>query len=242
MKKILLFLDLDDTIFQTRRKNKDATIQATYPANIEKASYMSNSQSLMFELFYNNPDVMIIPVTARDIEQYKRTEISKKSLIAVTYFAGMIVHNNEIDLHWQKNIQDNYKKMQLDISTIFTDLQQELDPSIFKSHIVEDFYIVIKNKFNSSFEHNQQNEILKLLLLKKITDEYFIHHNNNNISIIPKFIDKKNAVKYLIEKYQPELTIGMGDSFTDINFMNLCDFKIIPTQSQINKLFETYID
>ena len=45
-----------------------------------------------------------------------------------------------------------------------------------------------------------------------------------------------------MKKYQPKLTIGMGDSFTDINFMNLCDFKIIPTQSQINKLFETYID
>ena len=59
--------------------------------------------------------------------------------------------------------------------------------------------------------------------------------NENNISIVPKCIDKKHAVQYLIEKNRPKLTIGIGDSLSDWNFMDICHIKILPQKSQINK-------
>ncbi|MDQ7085455.1 MAG: hypothetical protein Q9M36_11240 [Sulfurovum sp.] len=44
----------------------------------------------------------------------------------------------------------------------------------------------------------------------------------------PHFLNKKFAVAYLIEEYKPILTLGAGDNISDLDFMNLADFKIVP--------------
>ena len=35
--------------------------------------------------------------------------------------------------------------------------------------------------------------------------------------------------------HQPELSIGVGDSLSDLNFMNKCDYRIFPRYSQIER-------
>jgi hydroxymethylpyrimidine pyrophosphatase-like HAD family hydrolase len=48
-------------------------------------------------------------------------------------------------------------------------------------------------------------------------------------------INKKNAVQFLCEILEPRLTIGLGDSISDIEFLNFCDFKIISKIGELNK-------
>ena len=200
---------------------------------------MTSSQDLLLKLFVERNDVSIIPVTARDLEQYKRTDLSRNSKItaASMYFSGLIMQNEKIDPDWKNFIENSYKNLNIKMEDIFSKVKKELDHDIFKINMLEQYYLVIKNKYRDSKEYIAQNEHLKGLLSSQLTDEYFIHHNDNNISIIPKFLDKKNAVKYFIDKFKPELTIGAGDSITDLGFMSLCDFKLIPGNSQIDKIF-----
>ncbi|MFN4150880.1 MAG: hypothetical protein ACK4IX_08035, partial [Candidatus Sericytochromatia bacterium] len=58
--------------------------------------------------------------------------------------------------------------------------------------------------------------------------------NSNNISILPNFLNKINALNYFVEKYNPDLILGAGDSITDLDFMNKCHFKMIPANSQLD--------
>jgi hydroxymethylpyrimidine pyrophosphatase-like HAD family hydrolase len=98
---------------------------------------------------------------------------------------------------------------------------------------VDDYYVSIKNRNKN--DYYASNSECFTILSDFISDDFNLYQNDNNISIVPKCIDKKNAVQYLIEKNRPKLTIGIGDSLSDWNFMDICHFKILPQKSQINK-------
>ena len=235
--KNLLFIDLDDTIFQTKRKKQDGIIPATQSPNVETISYMTEYQKNLMDIFFNSEEVKIIPVTARDFEQYKRTKISKNPRVnsASTFFGGLIIDNNEIDLKWSQHIKASYAKLKISMPKMFELVKSYTDEKIFKIYMLEDYYLVIKNRFKDSPEYLAQNKELENKIREIITEEYFIHFNDNNLSVIPNFLDKKHAVEYFIDKYRPTLTIGAGDSITDLSFMSSCHFKLIPTNSQIDR-------
>jgi len=50
---------------------------------------------------------------------------------------------------------------------------------------------------------------------------------------LPNFLNKKFAVEHLIKVHNPILTLGAGDNSTDLDFMNLTDFKIVPKKVSI---------
>jgi predicted mannosyl-3-phosphoglycerate phosphatase (HAD superfamily) len=65
------------------------------------------------------------------------------------------------------------------------------------------------------------------------------HLNGNNLAVLPKIINKESAVSYLINSYKQQhpqlLTFGAGDSNTDAPFMGLCDYALIPKNTQLFK-------
>jgi hydroxymethylpyrimidine pyrophosphatase-like HAD family hydrolase len=80
-----------------------------------------------------------------------------------------------------------------------------------------------------------RNELLETWLAPH--PELTLHHNGNNLAVIPKGIDKAHAVRFLIEHYRrehPELLIlGAGDSQSDADFLQLCDYALIPKNTQL---------
>ena len=66
-----------------------------------------------------------------------------------------------------------------------------------------------------------------------------VHRNDNNLAYLPAWLSNRHAVGYLIEKLRlkaPDApVIGIGDSVSDVGFMDLCDFAMTPTQSQLWK-------
>lgn len=242
--KILLFLDLDDTIFQTKRKNKQGVIPATETPNPENISYMTKSQKLFLDIFLKMDNVRIIPITARALKQYKRTYISKHPQVscASVYFSGAIYTGTGFDPDWQQKIRELYSKMSFPIEQMYKRIYPKIDHERFNMVDVDGYYLAIKSKNRHVKEYRPRMMELLQTLPFFMEEEYFIHQNANNIAIIPRFLDKKHAVDYLINKFEPELTIGAGDSITDLNFMKICDFKIIPKSSQIEKEVISGID
>lgn len=231
---VFVFVDLDDTLFQTKRKNSNAIIQATESPNLSTVSYMSEEQNALLNMFKKDHYTKIIPVTARDREQYFRTYISRDPFVeyASLYFGGVIMKNGKIDNYWKKKVNLELKKTNLQINQLHSVLKERLDKKVFLINNIDDYYINIKNKNRLNYTVTN-NECVKLINELEL-NEYFIHHNDNNISIVPKSLDKKRAVEYLIDKEKPILTIGIGDSQSDWGFMDQCDFKIIPQYSQLN--------
>lgn len=230
---IIFFIDLDDTIFQTKRKNINGIYQATTTKDETKNSFMTEKQKKFFDLFFDKENIKLIPLTARNKEQYNRTFLKDILIDYSLCFAGQIYINDQILQDWNNRVIDNFNKTNLKLEDIYLDISKEFD-GIFKIIIVENTYISIKhhNVYSESFENDRIN-ILNLIN-KKLNNEYFVHENNNNLAIIPNFLDKKYACEYFINYYNPEITIGMADSISDYNFMDICDYKIIPSKTQLD--------
>ena len=94
-------------------------------------------------------------------------------------------------------------------------------------------------KMNAAEPHAIRDGILgarELLTAKLDVSEMWGHVNGNNLSFTPIGISKRDACAHLIEKLGDRggaPLIGLGDSLTDLPFMGLCDFMMIPSQSQI---------
>jgi hydroxymethylpyrimidine pyrophosphatase-like HAD family hydrolase len=235
MENIFLFIDLDDTLFQTHHKNPFANIQATFASDSDRNSYMTESQQLFFELFHQSKNVKIIPTTARNLEQYHNTFFSQKlhSETAILYFSGIIFDQNVEDKQWQKHIHTAFSQLKTSVKQIVTHTELILkDIPEFSVYNTDDYYMTVKANRHCP-ESVRESYFSRVRALK--TEEYFIHENGIQLSLVPMFLDKCHAVNYLINKYKPELTLSMGDSLSDLPFMRKCDFMIIPKNSQIAK-------
>ena len=70
-------------------------------------------------------------------------------------------------------------------------------------------------------------------------DNWRFHINGNNLSLTPVGISKAIATAWLLETLREDkelLTIGVGDSSSDLEFMRLCDAWLTPTGSQIDQM------
>jgi len=234
MHNIILFLDLDDTLFQTHRKKPQGSIPATH--NVNTLSYMTKAQHSLWQLFQQHPEANIIPVTARDKRQYYNTFVSQdpKVQTAVLYFSGLILQQGEINLDWQAHMQTAYQNLTVSVDDLYAQLLTYLtteQQDYFKTYNVDGYYMTLKASLQCPLE-------VREAIFQKIRDllpsDYFIHQNDRALSLLPRCLDKRHAVNYLLEQYQPTLTIGAGDSLTDWNFMQACDYRLIPADTQLD--------
>nr|VFK31200.1 MAG: HAD-superfamily hydrolase, subfamily IIB [Candidatus Kentron sp. MB]VFK34672.1 MAG: HAD-superfamily hydrolase, subfamily IIB [Candidatus Kentron sp. MB]VFK76827.1 MAG: HAD-superfamily hydrolase, subfamily IIB [Candidatus Kentron sp. MB] len=242
MGKIILFMDLDNTIFQTLRKNPDGVIPATKSAFTDKGSYMTQAQGVLFELFHESEKVIVIPTTARDLEQYNNTLLSNSSKIetAILYFSGMIIEKGREERQWRQQIRRSYQALERPIFRLYREAAEIIDDCpLFVLYNVDDYYVSVKARHEC--EISRREDVFSRLRSIK-TEEYYIHQNGRALSFLPKFLDKKFAVQYLIEKYQPDMTLGIGDSLTDLSFMSVCDFQMFPKNTQIETLLSEIYD
>ena len=62
--------------------------------------------------------------------------------------------------------------------------------------------------------------------------------NGNNVAVLPKVISKTNAVTYVKERFEQReevMTLGLGDSLSDLGYMLGCDYAVLPSRSQIRE-------
>ena len=78
----------------------------------------------------------------------------------------------------------------------------------------------------------------------KLRDGEKLHWNGNNLALLPPWLDKAHAVRRLQEQYRRRygtiLSIGMGDSASDLPFMQRCDYLLTPVGSQIARALPAY--
>ncbi len=88
-------------------------------------------------------------------------------------------------------------------------------------------------------KHNGKNlaELRKLALMlnASLPDGWKLHYNGNNLAAMPAYLGKEYAVEYYLKNLAPahSFVLGLGDSFTDLGFMGLCDYAITPTRGQV---------
>lgn len=203
--------DLDGTLIHSKRfipySLKLRIVE--YDKKGKALSYMTSESYKYFKSL--NQLIRIIPITSRSIEQYKRISFAKDFLIAVTSNGGTILYNGKEDLAWKQHIKDKFRELE-QRQSIEDILNKIMSFSITKYKLIDNSYYY--------FKIDNIKEAKKILDKELPIDWYYIIQKNK-LYIMPKFISKYEALKYLEDKYLVNLeeSYGAGDSIQDKDFL-----------------------
>jgi len=236
----IVFSDLDDTIFQTARKMVIQPAEGTIPAsraNNGSHSYMDSPQEGMFN--WLNETTRFIPVTARSTEALSRCTLPFRDYQVASNGAVILDHKGQYDQSWMERTKQISDAMSGMLMQLYEFIEGRNADGVLRHWIVKELSLPIYYCVKSN-AGEEKLDAIEGKLRDIANGAFLVHRNGNNISMTPSEISKRAAVEYLIEKIgTPGSPIwGMGDSLTDLPFMEACQMMVIPTGSQAHKSFK----
>lgn len=250
MNKPLFLVDLDDTLFQTKRKmtqelGQEPVRVGALDRSLTPRSFMNQKQAMLVDWLLECSE--LIPVTARGTDEIARVEIPFRSWQITTHGAVILQPNGQPDAGWQQHILDAlapYTAHLLELERVCNAVlkEQQVDGWVRINHEYDGqpVYLVMKHSNSNHIEETYAvaDEVAKHIDLSG----YYVHRNGNNIAWLPHCIEKGKATAYLLKTLQETSgtrpVIGLGDSLSDHRFLTLCDFWGMPSTSQ----FATHVD
>ena len=237
--RVVLFLDLDDTIFQTRPKCPvgEDVFPAAYRRDGTPLSFMTHRQRALLDLWFRAATV--IPTTARNLDAFRRVDLPFDRHAILDFGGVVLLPDGAPDADWDAIIRPQARRCATELHAVHRDLERFIHKRDLgaNARVISDFdmplYVVVKHPDGDSSKlQTIHDELLPTLPLEL----FFIHANDNNLSLVPRFLGKEHAVRHVVERHfadEPVVTIGMGDSLTDAAFLDGCDFSLMPRGAQL---------
>lgn len=238
MTRPIVFTDCDDTLFQTGRKCPGGETGGLKCMSTLADGAPSGFATTRQEAFLAWLQVgTVIPVTARSREVLGRVNMVQAP--AVCSNGGAIISQDGcLDRDWHCFLATEAGRIPA-VADVYAAAAQHLPADAFRHWIVResglDLYIVIKSNLDDESGLSALGDEIAATLPKG----WRRHSNGNNLAFLPPWLSKRAAVAYLIDNFRDNApgapVIGVGDSHSDAGFMDLCDFAIAPTDSQLWK-------
>lgn len=244
MNRPVVLSDLDDTLFQTRRKMVDELALEPFRTGaldrrLAPRSFMTEEQAMMVDWLLEHAE--LIPVTARGTEEISRVQIPFRSWAITTHGAVILTPQGKPDEEWKAHILrqlDPYRERLDGMQRLITEMMEARGINAFARINVEydavPVYLVMKHRDSTRLD--ELYALADELETVFPTDDFYIHRNSNNIAWLPRPVEKGLAVAWLLDKLRAERgvfpVIGLGDSLSDHRFMKLCSWYGVPRQSQ----------
>lgn len=237
--RIVLFLDLDDTVFQTRPKcPPGATVRpAAARRDGTPVSFMTDAQATLADVLFRSATV--IPTTARDLAAFRRVTLPFGHAAILDFGGVVLLPGGELDRAWDADVRPRALAVGPELHEwrrTVEDLSAERGLGV-TARVVSDFdmplYLVVKHPLGDAARLGLVRD-----RLRESADRgrFFLHENGNNLSLVPRFLGKERAVRHVLDHRlgpDPVVTIGLGDSLTDAPFLDLCDYSLVPRGSQL---------
>lgn len=244
-RRLFVFTDLDDTLF---RSLKGEPIGYSIPATVDidgnTYAHSSIQQQKLLDVMVKS-GATIIPVTGRRSCSFLNCTlptIVDSEYAIVSHGAVILDHQRQLLNGWcgfleQKFELTNWEKILTETYQHLVSYFQTLDNSVRVRLIVDHgitAYICIKiGKENYT---KSKSEAVNKVLREVLQTDMLLHANGRNFAILPPYAQKKVAVTFLKELIgigELDTVFGIGDSHSDLAFMNESDFLIIPQNAQI---------
>lgn len=239
-----VFLDLDDTLFQSRRKLKEfagldneqidrLATGACGPDGTPNAFQLPHQQSFSKWLFES---CEIIPTTCRSLEQFHRAHLPRTEF-AIVHCGAVILKQGQVDSQWQAIMNARLAPIQEPLRDALGIAEQKLacreNPIVrFGTCNNAHFFVNAKDRTGDASLINELALELQSSQWAKIGR---VIQQDANLYFIPQCVDKRHAAEHLLqtELTTSTCTIGVGDSELDAGFLDLCDFAILPQNSEL---------
>lgn len=236
---IVAFCDVDDSLITTARTAPDSNAEpCAVDADGKVCAFITAKQLVLNKLLGANAQVVI--TTARTTKGLANVTLPIATGYAIVSFGGVILDADGVPVpEWHRRM----KKGACDFADALNEVLVYIKLEIARLNIDARARLVTDAGLPLflSVKHNQKN-LFELGLIEKLTAQFIsqrmpvmaIHSNGNFMAVLPPFLRKEYAVQWFKDNIAAAgaLTIGLGDSVTDMPFAGLCDYVLIPSQSQ----------
>ncbi len=243
MKPIAL-VDLDDTLFQTRRKCPD-DVELTPLAHGKDGDALgfATPRQLSFVRWLSET-THLIPVTGRSLDALRRVKLEYAA--AVCAHGGIVLDDEGcVDAEWSAYVTRESQRYRATLDTLSQHAHSanEMAGAGLAVRILSEgevpLYLLIK--------HPDGDETHIAGVVEKVAPampaDWTLHRNGNNVAFMPPFLGKEHAVASFLprlrERFPNAPVLGIGDSLTDAPYMGLCDFAMTPVGSQLARAFRS---
>lgn len=239
-----IFVDLDDTLFQSRRKcpAEQALEPAAWLADGSAHSFMTARQAAFLKLL-DAEGATLIPTTARNRDAFARVSLAFHSWRILDYGGIILDAEDQPDADWLARTAAGADACIDDLRALLSDAQGLIERAglAVRARIIEDLgiplYLVAKYRDCAQADLARLQRELIAPWVAASGGAHRLHRNDNNLAVIPRHLGKELAVRHLIDRLRRQwgeiLTLGVGDSLIDAAFMAECDYAILPRASQL---------
>ena len=199
---------------------------------------MTRAQRRLLEFWLEQGTV--IPVTGRTDAALARVAIAFASWRITHHGAVVRQPDGTLPAAWRERIQPALVAAAPVLRGLFAGLGEGAATGGYRVHLheIEDVpsYISAKADDDDAARDATIAGLRMRLENMGLPSTLALHCNGNNLAVMVKGAQKEDAVRLVIaelERDGPLVTIGAGDSLTDLPFMRLCDFALTPKGSQI---------
>jgi hypothetical protein len=237
--RVVAFVDLDDSLFQTRPKCPPG--EPCEPAALARdgspLSYMTARQRALFDRLATG--ATLVPTTARNLDAFRRVRLPFAG-DAVLDFGGVIVRpDGTPDPEWDAHVRPRADAAREPLEAALGRMR-ELSQSIgadVTGRLIRDFglplYVVAKHP-------DRDTDALRRVRNAGAAEWAALglraHLNDNNFALLPAYLGKEHAVRFLLGRWRaegPVLALGLGDGLSDAAFLAECDYALTPTGGQL---------
>lgn len=238
----IALVDLDDTLFQSLRKCPEDVPghQLTVMARDRAGAPLSfATPRQMAWIDWLRSGTLLVPVTGRSVDALNRVELDFD--YAVAAHGGVVLRpGGELCAQWHGRIgkaatdcRDALEEIAERFRIAASNQSLEINVRLIGEADLA-LYVVAKHR-----HPDREIELHQLAgeIGQNLDSSWTLHINGNNVAFLPPYLGKRHAVAHLLEELRgrhPDLpVIGLGDSLTDAPFLQLCDFAMMPSGSQL---------
>lgn len=235
---VLVFLDLDDTIMQTLPKcpPQEPISAVAFDRADQPISHMTRHQQQL--LAWLHAAATVVPVTARTMAAFFRVRLPFAAGAILNHGATMIDAHGTVDEVWHEHtvqimapqrsaLQTLHDRLQTQVAGISATVQLivELDCPLYVTARCTDQDV-------QATLHRYAADFVADLQLS-----WSLWRSARHLTVLPEGIGKELAVRHWMAAHErchgPQLTIGVGDALSDLDFMRACHMAMLPRTSEL---------
>ncbi len=242
---VIVFADLDDSLFATEEKAFErsgggALIHAASDRNGTPVSFHTTDQVALLNLLGT---CTLIPVTGRNRVALERVVSPRfDDYQIVSHGALIFTPEGEPYDTWHRHIAAEAARWDFALRTLAERVRRRYEQAVpdLRVRVIEDEGLPVYVSVKVNCASHIPNAVALAELASDIGDGWRIHMNGRNAAYLPPYASKERAVAQIMEikrRADPDTVfLGLGDSLSDVAFLKLCHYAIVPRYSQIHDI------